>query len=222
MGAKFKVTDIDTDYVKDVIRKLENRYEAMIDITKFFNKNAAPVMTEVEEYDYKTEEYRTYKFPLAYDVWTMYYYIRSINEDVEIEKSTARFRKLILENPMLSGFNYSIQKNRLIDTKEGFIYHIAILKQKLLAGDDFTAKELAHLMGLTNPAINHRIIRDKTMDKSRIKKVGNRYIIPNNVAKEQIAASQSPVFKDQTLAREARKKKAEMREDSGKVINGQL
>lgn len=192
---KYKTTDIDAEYVEMTIFDLKNRYEESVSIAKLFDEKFKPQVTSISKYDPYKKEIREYKFPLAYQIWQMYYYVTSKvdSEEIDISESLLTLKKLFLSNPLLDRYGYKVNKETFYNTKEGFLYYVTLLKRRLVEfEDDFSAKELGVLAGVTGQAITNRIRRDGTL---KAEKEGKSYVITNDRAKDVVKESDSPVLK---------------------------
>lgn len=198
MNHDYKITEIDIEFVETAINRLEDSFLSLEFLAKKFNENAVLKTSKYETIDPFTKQKRKYKYPLAFDLWKMYYFATSRIADesiLEIEESIKAFHDMIYENPFISDYYYKVDQKNLVKTPEGFLYYVSDLKLKLLTGEDFAAHELACMIGVSNQAITHRINREKTISKDKLHKVGNRYIIPNNIARIEVANSDSPLYK---------------------------
>lgn len=183
-------------FVEETILTLEEKYKEYINIFKCFNTDINDQVTPTEKYDPVKKDMIKFRYPLAYDVWILYYFIKSeIGLEEDVERSLARVIETIQHDPIMDEYDYDISYEKWINSRIGFMVYVAELKLRLLEGDDFSAVEVGTMIGLTGQAIINRINRGIAEGKKR----GRKWVITNDQAREIIKDADSFILPDDSM-----------------------
>ena len=192
---RYSVAEIDEDFVNKVITEIKDRYKNFKTILEYFDENAEIQFSSVTRYDPVRKRECNYEFPLAYDIYMLYYFltggINKEQEGYEINDSLKKIENLFFHNPLFSSIKYNIRQDSFQNTRLGFLYHLSNLKRRLLQKDTFTARELAMMSNYTNQGMISKIHGPNPIEP---KKEGGRYVLSNRTAREIVKESQSPIL----------------------------
>lgn len=208
MRLTWKISDINEKFYIETLYEVQAHFKKLIEPYKKINKDITFKVTPIKEYDPNREKEMHYDFPFEKHIKKVYNYSRTEGDMPGIEESISSIEEVYLKHPLFSDLNYKIDSNNFYNTHIGFLYYIATLKQKLLTGGDFSAKECAPLADVTSQAIVNRIRRGSPELKA--KKISNKYVIPNSEVRRVVRESDSPIMKMTSSDNESTHKEAVM------------
>lgn len=128
----YNITDVDEKFVEKAIIDVKKRYEKIIEISNAkFNSDLEPNYTPVIKYDPVLDKKREFPFPMAYDIWNLYYHIITENPEVYVYTSLRSIEKMFFYYPPFEDINHTIDRQSFYDTKVGILYRMAELKASL-------------------------------------------------------------------------------------------
>ncbi|MCF8000458.1 MAG: hypothetical protein K9K76_01175 [Halanaerobiales bacterium] len=185
----YNVRKISDELIKKATQRIKDKTEDYLEICHLIGIDTNYVNQSIERKDPVTGEQTEFDIPLEYDLYILYYFVTSqVGAEYEIGESIRNIERL-KDNPFLNEYDVEIQHEKWVNSRIGFLVHLAKLKLRLLEGDDFSAIEVGTMIGVTGQAIVNRLSRDETLDG---KKVKNQWVIKNEDAKEAIRDSKSP------------------------------
>lgn len=189
MRLNYNVRKITEEFIKKSTQRIKAKTEDYLKICHLIGIDTNYSNQSVKKRDPVTNEVETFEIPLEYDLYMLYYFIKSkIGPEYNVGESIRNIERL-KDNPFLNEYDVEIQHEKWVNSRIGFLVHLAKLKLRLLEGDDFSAIEVGTMIGVTGQAIVNRLSRDETLDG---KKVKNQWVIKNEDAKEAIIDSKSP------------------------------
>ena len=188
---EYMINQVNEEFVDEATDELKKRYKKAMQINKYFNQEIEIKFTPAEKHDPVRGKTRQFEFPAAYDIWNMYYYVTSENYDIDIGPSLEIIEKMFFNNPFLRGIKYNINNDGFYSSKTGFLYHLSVLKKRLLNGGTFSCRELGIMIGYSNQGT---ITKVKDTLGLNPKKENGQYILSNETAREIVMTSKSPLL----------------------------
>ena len=185
----YKINNINEEFIRKIVDYLEFKFKKAIGDLEKFNKHLSSRTTPVKIYNPVKKRKEEFSYPLAYNIWILYYFVTDrIGLEYDVEESISSIVDIIKHNSLLDEYDYTLDREKWINSRIGFLVYLAKLKVRLLDGDSFSAAEASTMLGLTGQAVINRIRREDFPMEAE--KRGNRFVISNKEMTRQITAEE--------------------------------
>ena len=187
-GVSYSIDKLNNTFYKETLHELENKLLSRVQMTqKAFGfeipDDGGEFFQPVKKYNPVKEQEVEFKYPLAYHIKLLFYFLRGEYKNLrQVKESLKQIEDIIFSTFMGGTYYKKPNESVIMESKTGFLTRLADKRIKLEEGKRLNAYDIGYLVGLTGQGISFKI---KNGDL-KAEKFGRTWFIENDEARRFI------------------------------------